>query len=114
MQNYSNSTPSLPLQIFLGLSPRVLMKESLPALSALSALFCQVKIFCGRAIWTSIAKRKKGSLPLSYYLLEGAQSSAAQTSRCDSLPPSQLPTLTSGLAGGGENSLSPSPVPLDL
>lgn len=67
------------------------MKKSLPAVSA---LFCQGKILRGKAIWTSTAKRKKGSPNLSYYLLEGAQSSAAQTSRCDSLPPSPLPTLT--------------------
>ena len=84
------------------------MKKSLPAVSA---LFCQVKILCGKAIWNSIAKRKKGCLKLSYYLLEGAQSSAAPTSRCDSLPPSLSP---SGLAGHGENSLSPTPIPLDL
>ena len=84
------------------------MKKSLPAVSA---LFCQVKILCGKAIWNSIAKRKKGCLNLSYYLLEGAQSSAAPTSRCDSLPPSLSP---SGLAGHGENSLSPTPIPLDL
>ena len=56
-----------------------------------------------------LPKGRRGLFPC---LIEGAQSSAARTSRCDSLPPSQLPTLT--FRTGWRTSLSPSPIPLNL
>lgn len=92
------------------------MKKSPPVVSA---LFCQVEMLRGFPrtrvpTWDSVAKKKR--LTLCYHLLEGAQSSAAWTSKCHRVHRrvSCLSHLQDWPEGDSQNSLSPHPHPIHL